>query len=384
MFFKKFLLLFKWIKSLRYNLFCLALPTCVMCACTTVVPEVSEERYFWPPIPEYAKIEYVDFFETEEDLRQEPTGLVEEFLGKELPRRVFQYPYGVAVTQDGRRLYISDTKQHTVTIFDFATAKAEPLKNSDGKPALIPLPLGVAVRPDGKVFVADSKGHEIYLFSAEGQYETRFGKESLLRPTGLAYCERTQRLFVVDTGEHKIVAFDKNLKEAGTIGGRSHAPGGFNFPLDAAVAPNGDLFVLDTLNARVQVFSSQGEFLRMFGERGTAPGAFALPKSITVSEQGHVYVTDSLSHKIVIFDLEGRFLLSVGGLNRRDEAGVVAGGFYSPIGVTVDEAGAIFVVDALNRAVHRFQYLTDEYLAAHPIQSGQVAPIPRRGAVGTR
>ncbi len=342
----------------------------LLTGCAPGLQEERAERYFWPPDPEYAKVEFIDFYVAKEDVAMSGPTLLDEFLGQALPQPLFAYPYGVATNQAGK-VFVSDTRNKVVVVFDFALGAVSYLQSEDGGRYNFPLPMGVAAQPGGKIFVVEAKNHQVLVFSSAGKYETSFGADDLTKPTGLAYCEKSQRLFVVDTGQHRVVVFDKDYRKTSTIGERGAQPGQFNYPLDAAVGPSGNLFVLDTLNAKVQVFSPAGEFLHQFGERGTAAGSFALPKSITVSAQGHVYVTDSVSHKFMIFDQYGQLLLAVGGHSRSTSGRFSPGGFYSPIGITADLSGAIFVVDAMNRGVHKFQYLTPEYLAAHPILPGQ-------------
>ena len=87
-----------------------------------------------------------------------------------------------------------------------------------------------------------------------------------------------------------------------------------------------------------------------------------MPKGITVSTDGIVYVTDSLSHKFVVFNKEGDFLMTVGDrAYHLDKGEVSPGGFYLPKDIHVDINGGVWVVDTLNKMVHKFQYLNDDY-----------------------
>jgi DNA-binding beta-propeller fold protein YncE len=182
----------------------------------------------------------------------------------------------------------------------------------------------------------------------------------------LAVDSDNERLYVVDTPLHRIAVFDLDGNLIRFMGSRGDTAGHFNFPTDVDIDAAGNLYVMDSMNARVEVFDVEGQHLLSFGERGTADGSFAIAKNLALSEHGHVYVTDALEHKVVIFDLEGDLLLRIGSKSPVN-GGVSPGGFYLPRGLDVDRNGTMYVVDSLNRMVHRFQYLTPEYLQENPI-----------------
>ena len=78
-----------------------------------------------------------------------------------------------------------------------------------------------------------------------------------------------------------------------------------------------------------------------------------------------------MAHRFVVFDLEGNFLLTIGGKFIVNAGEVAPGGFYLPGGVDVDREDGVWVVDAQNRIIHRFQYLNAAYLERNPIVEGQ-------------
>ncbi|BCR03930.1 hypothetical protein DESUT3_09990 [Desulfuromonas versatilis] len=340
-------------------------------------PKAAErQRFFWPPGDARPRIEYLEFFYSDDDVRRGGEHwLAEAVLGKSQPHKVFSRPHAVAADGKGR-VFVSDVAQREVFVLDRTAHQVRTLKIPNVPQPPFKFPGGLAVDDAGRLFVADSLEGKIIEFGADEKAVRGFGKGQLQRPTGLCFDNRLKRLYVVDTGAHQVVAFDGEGKSLGTFGRRGSGPGEFNFPLDVDVDSEGNLYVLDSMNARVQVLDPQGRFLREFGERGTALGSFRIPKALSISPSGHVYVTDSTANRFVIFDLQGQYLLSVGGEAQVTKGQVTPGGFFLPMGIEVDANEAIWVVDSLNAMIHKYQYLNDQYLQKHPIKQGQTFRPP--------
>ncbi|RMF48024.1 MAG: 6-bladed beta-propeller [Deltaproteobacteria bacterium] len=348
----------------------------LLAACSAPQPQQVRKRYFWPPGDIAPKIEYINFYHADQDVRRGVNDWLEETIfGKDRPRRAFVRPSVVA--SDGKgRLFVADQGLSQVQVWDFNTHEIRHLRYPSGASFAFQLPAGMTLDDAGHIYVSDSLRKQILVFDDDELVVREIENGALQRPTGLAFDPVRGGLYVVDTAAHKVHFFDRAGKLVSSIGGRGVAPGQFNFPVDCAVDSDGNLFVLDSMNARVQVFDREGGFVRAFGERGTALGSFMIPKSIAVSPSNLVYVTDSQAHKFVVFSREGDFLLTVGGEAPMVDGKVSPGGFYLPEGIDIDSGEAIWVVDSLNRMVHQFQYLTPEYLAAHPILPGQAFMPP--------
>ncbi len=133
----------------------------------------------------------------------------------------------------------------------------------------------------------------------------------LERPAGLVVAG--ERLLVVDSQRHCVVACDLNARYLSEFGRRGSGPGEFNFPTHLAADPNGDLYVTDSMNSRVTRLDHAGQFKNQIGGIGDGPGHFRRPKGVAVDTFGHVYVIDALFDNLQIFDRDGQFLLALGG-----------------------------------------------------------------------
>lgn len=201
-------------------------------------------------------------------------------------------------------------------------------------------PLGVAVAPDGRIFVADSGSNRIQVFSAEGDPVARFGKAGnapgeFHYPTGLLV--RNQRLYVADFKNARIQIFSLDGKPAGVIPDPAKHKGLAFSPLSMAADKQGNMYVV-TVGHEVLVFDKNDAFVRKFSRGGSQDGELAYPNGVAVDGQGRVWVADSNNGRVQIFSSDGKFLKKIGGL-------------VAPRGIAVDDRGRGYIVDTLQHKV---------------------------------
>lgn len=265
------------------------------------------------------------------------------------PPLLLDRPQGGTVDEAGRIL-VTDIGRASVFVFDEKHGRLSVWDKATGVTGFI-TPTGIAVGPEGQVFVADAELALVARLDRNGTTLEPIGKGQLLRPTGLAYEPKTKRLFVADTQAHQIKVFDLDGILLSTIGDHGEGPGEFNYPTHIAVAHE-KLYVSDTLNARVQVISTPtGRYLGSVGKRGLFLGNLVRPKGVATDSEHNIYVIESYHDYLLVYNRRGEFLLPIGGV------GGGAGNFHLPAGVWVDGRNRVFVADMLNGRVAVFQFL---------------------------
>lgn len=326
----------------------------VLAGCATGPAREDNVRLVWPPSPLPTRIEFVRSLVSEEDIGRDTTfsQALLNFLGGEAPpaNRIVE-PLGLAVSDDGQRLYVSDFAHLAVFVFDLTHKRFTKI----GEEEPLARPVGLAVDGQEHCYVVEQEKKGISEFTRQGKRVRFFTHPSIERPTGIAIDRGRGRIYLADTGRassqaHTIKIFDMSGTLIGTIGqGKGDGPGQFMFPTYLALDQKGNLYVTDTLNARVQVFDPDGHYLRSIGERGNGWGMFDKPKGVALDSFGNVYVADSGWSNVQIFNQKGQALLFFGG------RGPIPGMLKNPTAIAIDKHNHIYVADYLNHRVEMYR-----------------------------
>lgn len=349
----------------------------VLSGCATNAPLPKETRLVWPEPPETVRIEFIRAISSDEDLNKDTTNTqsILKFLEGEKPakNRIVE-PMGIAVSDDGDRVYISDHAQGTVFVYDFAKKTALKI-GGEAKP--LAAPMGLALDAKENIYVVEQAKKGVSVFDREGKPLRFITDASISRPTGIAIDNARGKIYVSDTAHNEVTdntikVFDLQGKMLGKVGkGKGDMEGAFLFPTYLTVDPKGNLYVADTLNSRIQVFDADGKFVQKIGKRGTAYGQFDKPKGVGVDSFGNVYVVDSGWSNTQIFNSKGQVMLFFGG------RGTYPGLMQNPTALTIDKKNRIYVGDVMNHRVNVYQLVNttaEDSIAKEDASSKKEAP----------
>ncbi len=263
-------------------------------------------------------------------------------------------PHGLAVAPDGS-LYVADSNNHRIQKFDasgkfllaFGTFSGP--TNANPEPGTFNEPWGVAVGPDGSVYVADTWNHRIQKLDPNGKFikmwgtpgQTDIGGQGGIfwGPRGVAV-DKGGRVYVTDTGNKRIEVFSADGEFITQFGGAGVQPGQLDEPVGVAVDPNGNLVVNDTWNQRIQVLAPDGQPVRQWEVKGWLDQSVTNKPYVAADKDGNVYTVDPTGFRVLVFGPDGTFKATFGDIGTDDKS------FQLPTGVAVDGDGNIYVSDA--------------------------------------
>lgn len=210
-------------------------------------------------------------------------------------------PLGLDVGPDGTA-YVADVGQARV----FALDPEGKLRAVYGQAGELENPTDAALSPDGKrLFVADSKASRIVIFdAASGARLGDFGKAGagpgeFSFPTSLAFGPEGD-LFVVDQLNCRVQVLSADGEFRDQFGGQGTGVGKFVRPKDVAVDQEGLIYVTDTAFNNVQIFAPDYLPLTFVGSAGETPGHFLGASGVGVSGDRFA-VVDQLGHRLQVF-----------------------------------------------------------------------------------
>jgi DNA-binding beta-propeller fold protein YncE len=174
-------------------------------------------------------------------------------------------PVGLALDTTNRFLYVVDTQQDQVIVYDADTLKLLRRIGTGGKnhflttPGDFGAPQGVAVDKDGNVYVTDTLNNRVEIFDADGNFISLFGKHG-------------------------------------------DGPGYFARPKGIAVDSDGHIWVADEMEDRLQVFNREGQLLTYVGTgHGELPGQFKALVGVAIDKQNRVFTTEQFPGRLQEF-----------------------------------------------------------------------------------
>ncbi len=177
-----------------------------------------------------------------------------------LGKNTLKRPTGLAVDESRNRLYVVDTGEHNVKVFDLDSGEL--------------------------LLVIGRRG------SGDGEFNY---------PTNIAVDRRTGNLVVVDTFNFRVQILDPEGNFIRKFGQPGNRPGDFYRPKGVGVDSEGHIYVADAAFDNFQIFDQEGRLLLFVGQAGSGPGQFHLPAGLYIDERDRIYVVDQFNRRVQVF-----------------------------------------------------------------------------------
>lgn len=208
------------------------------------------------------------------------------------------YPHDAEFDKSGR-LLVADTGNDRVAIYEIKRAKTTLIGELKGLSG----PEGVAVAPDGRVLVTNTRNATLSIFR-DGKLERTVGgpgtNDGELRNPHDVEAAPDGSVYVVDSANNRVQVFDAALKHRASFG----AALGLNAP--KYLAFDGDrIWLADEHNHRILLLDRGHQLLGVLGsgKRGRAPTAFHKPEAV-LARAPHVWVIDTYNDRIVLLRID--------------------------------------------------------------------------------
>ena len=168
-------------------------------------------------------------------------------------------PSGLALDRQKHLLYVADSKRHKVLVYSSEDGKAIREIGERGlEEGKFNFPTNLFVDRESRLYVADTMNFRVQIFDADGKFLRALGTlgdgpGNLARPKGVAV-DSEGHIYIADSNFHNYQIFDSEGRLLLYVGIAGRGPGEFLLPAGMAVDDQDRIYVADQGNSRVQVF----------------------------------------------------------------------------------------------------------------------------------
>jgi len=177
--------------------------------------------------------------------------------------------------------------------------------------------VGIVENHQGHKYIFNRGEHQLLEFNKNGDFIREIGHGQFSKPHGLRL-DRQGNIWTTDTETHLVQRFAPNGQVTMVIGMKNKASEGWfdrdynltllNSPHDVAIDKSDNIYVVDKGNHRIIKFNPDGLLLKTWGQKGDKAGEFNFAHSIVIDKNDRVLIADRENKRIQLFDLNGNFI----------------------------------------------------------------------------
>jgi sugar lactone lactonase YvrE len=301
----------------------------------------------------------------------------------------FAGPAGIAIGPDGN-IYVVDTYSSRIRkitpsgVVTTIAGSSDGYADGMGTEAKFYRPKGIAISPNGTMYIADYANSKIRTISPSGVVSTltggaqgyvdgtlseaRFnGPEGLeLASDGTLYVVESfgNRVRKISTSGIVTTLAGKSYPDGSTPGGRNDGTGleaEFYQPIGIAISADGSLYVSDYSNSKIRKITAQGVVTTISGSPNAAgyldgpiaTARFSNPVGLAVASDGTLFICDTMNDRIRTISPAGEVKTFAGIGPGNIDGDVTTAKFLKPYDIAISKEGVIYVTDGTNHAVRK-------------------------------
>ncbi len=330
--------------------------------CAAKEPVFDVDKYVWPKESANPKIKAVRVIVNSDEFpnkKQNKNLIVKELLG-DIDVKWIDFRATRMATDGKGKVYIVAPIAKKLQIVDFNKKDIEEITFSSI------IPCAIDISKDGRIFLGDRASGRVVEIDKDKKVIWSYGKrvsdedfdkmkkdnissEGLYKDISDIFVYE-DRIYVADQIFSRVDVLTLDGKFVKSI--KTIAP--------TAIAINkhdGMLYVVSKFVGKLYIYDLDGNLKEELLQPGDNIWALNFPNGLAFDSENHIYIVDIASHGFKIYDRKGNFLYYMGD----QKASVYLGGFDSPKDIVVDEKDRIYVLDAINRRLVVFQYISDLY-----------------------
>jgi streptogramin lyase len=283
--------------------------------------------------------------------------------GSELWRKGIRGPKALTATNTGfidprdvaylnGDLYVADTGNTRVVVLNAATGN--PITAWNGFGSILGISAGVDANGNPILLVTQDQKNQVSLCQPDGTCPSVVGAGLGLKAPRDAATDSQGNIYIADYGNNRIVKTTSSGALITTWGKSGTLNGQFKQPYGIAVDGQNNVYVANSNDSRIDKFTANGSFTKSYG---SAAGVFTMLRRVAVGSGSspEVYGADLWGYKVNTFNADGSPAGTLGGTPPPNGVpGQPSQIFNEPSGISQDDLGNIFIIDAVNQRIEDY------------------------------
>ena len=241
---------------------------------------------------------------------------------------VFCYPNDIAINPVNNNIYICDSGNNRVQVYD---KSGEYLYLFDEK---MNGPSGVCISHN-QIYVTQYYSHCLNVYSTETKFQKSVGSKGdkwleFNKPRALAISTERNKVYIAEFDNNRVQCLNLDLTFLSII---SNIYGAMDVKLTSE-----EVVILSSNNPCVFIYSYTNQLIRRMVPWGESQPLISPSRMFVTDLLNTILITDNDAHCVCVFSCEGEFLHKFG------KSGVNRGEFIQPSGLSIDTQSRILVV----------------------------------------